>query len=190
MAVLLNVFLERSKLPTFSSWSEAILREGFPLNFPEAVDLTKHTGYLPALFRNEETGFEFYVSNLEDSDVAPNEVQLALPAADTVAWFRFTEMDECLAATAAAFDLSTSGRRDIRAEDGRAIQGKSTGRSQKGVHSTPRPGRNNKGPLSILKSCRLPSGHRHLRRLYGEFILVTTSTRIFEGGMWNVCERT
>ena len=61
MAIYLEVFLARSKLPVFEAWAAAILGEGFPLTFPQRVNLAKHSGYLPVVLANEESGFEFDV---------------------------------------------------------------------------------------------------------------------------------
>jgi hypothetical protein len=107
MAVYLEVFLKRSQLPTFNQWADAISKEGFPLTFPEPVDLAKHTGYLPAVFRGEHSGFEFNVADLKGPDEMPEGVPaLGLPP-DVVVGFRFHEMDECHAATIAAAVLAS-----------------------------------------------------------------------------------
>ncbi len=111
MSFDLDVFLERSKLPAFDEWAEAIRKEGFPLAFPEPVDLTKHTGFLPAVLGDEESGFEFFVSDLDELDGLPEEARALVPAADAVASFSCHEMQECLAAAVAAAVLArlTSG---------------------------------------------------------------------------------
>ena len=99
--------------------------EQFPFTFPQAIDLAKHTGYLPAEFRNEDSGFEFSVSKIIDIEEVPDEVQAQLPSADARADFRFYEMHECLAATVAAGVLAslTGGAFNDPQEDGRTFFG-------------------------------------------------------------------
>lgn len=125
MSVHLDVFLKRSKLPTFAAWSEAIAKESFPLSFSQSVDLTQHVGYLPAAYQGEESGFEFSVSDIAESDELPDPVRSLSPDADAVAAFRFHETHECLSATAAAAVMAhiTDGV-FFDPQDGRAFQGK------------------------------------------------------------------
>ncbi len=126
MAVHINVFLERSKLPTFAAWSAAIASEGFPLAFPEAVNLAHHTGYIPALFQGEESGFEFFLSEITNrEEEVPDEIQTELPNVNAIADFRFHEMHECLAANVAAAVLAklSGGAFSDPQEDGRNLFG-------------------------------------------------------------------
>lgn len=106
MSVDLEVFLERSKLPSLGEWAQAISSEGFSLAFPEPVDITKHTGYLPAILGAEESGFEFFVSDLNEPDDLPEDVGEMLSTANASANFNCHGMDEILAATAAAAVLA------------------------------------------------------------------------------------
>jgi hypothetical protein len=106
MSVYLDVFLDRSKLPDFGEWAREISREGFPLTFPERVNIAKHIGYLPALLGNEECGFEFSLSDIDEPDGLPDEVRALRPTTNSVAQFRFHEACECHAATAAAAVLA------------------------------------------------------------------------------------
>ena len=106
MSVDLDVFLDRSKLPTVTALQEAISREGFPLTFPLDVDLTRHTGYMPVVFQNEESGFEWSLADLNDFNQLPDEIRVILPIANAVVSFRFSEMQESLAATVVAAVLA------------------------------------------------------------------------------------
>ncbi len=123
MSIDLGVYLERSKLPTFSEWSQGISDAGFPLHFPGTVNLAKHSGYLPAVFRDEESGFEFSLSTLDDDEECPDDIQSELPAVDAVAWFRFTETNELLAATAAAAVLAHLSNGVFELDEGRLLHG-------------------------------------------------------------------
>lgn len=127
MAVYLDVFLEQSRLPTCLVWAESISEEGFSFKFPQLVDLTKHTGYLPVMFHDEESGFEFSISTLNEANDAPDEVRTLQPAVDAVAGFRFSEVNECDAATVAAAVLAhlTNGV-FFDPQDGRVVQGSET----------------------------------------------------------------
>jgi hypothetical protein len=102
MSIDIIVFLENLKLPSLGEWSEAISRNGFSFTFPEPINLTKHTGYLPVLLGDEESGFEFFVSDWNQSDDIPDEVRSLLPGADTVVTFNCHEMHEYLTAFVAA----------------------------------------------------------------------------------------
>ncbi len=107
MSFDLDVYFNHSKLPSLGQWAESVSREGFRLTFPESVNLTTHTGYLPAVLGDEESGFEFFVSDLDEPDeLLPEEVRSLVPAANALANFCCHGMDECLAATVAAAVLA------------------------------------------------------------------------------------
>jgi len=124
MAIYLNVFLERAKVPAFAEWEKGITDAQLPLSFPESVELTKHTGYLPALLNDEESGFEFFLSDVAESDEVPDEIRSALPSANAIATFRYHEMHESLAATIGASVLAQLGHGFFfDPQDGRTIRG-------------------------------------------------------------------
>ena len=133
MSMFVDVYLARSRLPGFAEWENAIAENGFALTFPDPVDLTKHTGFLPALFGDEETaallggqetGFEFYLSPLAESDEVPDEARVLSPAADTVATFTFHETHDCIAAAIASAVMArlTNGL-CLDSESGECFQG-------------------------------------------------------------------
>jgi len=111
MSVDLSVFLDRARLPTLAAWAKAISDAGIAFDFPVAADLAKQTGFLPALLGEEESGFEFSISELSelvDADLADlvDEVRSLTPNASLEANFVCHGMQECLTATAAAAVLA------------------------------------------------------------------------------------
>jgi hypothetical protein len=106
MSIDLSVFLDRRKLPTLPAWANAISQEGFAISFPVSVDLKKHTGFLPAMFGEEESGFEFFISDLDDNGDLLEELRPMEPNASLEANFVCHGMQECLMATAAAAVLA------------------------------------------------------------------------------------
>jgi hypothetical protein len=106
MSFDLSVYLECSRLPTIEEWAAAISREGFPLTFPESVDLPSHTGYLPAVLKDVETGFELLVRVLDPSEELPEMPGNQTLPADADVYFCCHGIDECLAASIAAAVLA------------------------------------------------------------------------------------
>jgi hypothetical protein len=107
MSVDLSVFLDRTRLPTLTAWADALAKAGFALSFPVTVDLEKHSGYLPVLLGEEESGFEFFISKLDERDADLfEEVQSMVPKASLEVNLVCHGMQECLTATAAAAVLA------------------------------------------------------------------------------------
>jgi hypothetical protein len=58
----LFVILAAAQAPDVDSWNKALAATRSPATLTEVTDLSRHTGYLPALLDGQRTGFEFYRS--------------------------------------------------------------------------------------------------------------------------------
>ena len=57
-------FMRDEKLPTISQWQAALDEAGVAIVLEDIGDLRKHAGYLPATFRGQSSGFEWYYGPL------------------------------------------------------------------------------------------------------------------------------
>jgi hypothetical protein len=106
MSFDIDVFFEKSLQPSLVAWAVSISEAGFSISFPCIVDLPKHSGFLPALLGDEESGFELFLSRLDEMEKLKDEVKSYAPDADTVFNFCCHETSECLTAIAAAAVLT------------------------------------------------------------------------------------
>jgi hypothetical protein len=63
MGAAIQVFLQDSKVPTVGDWNAAIKAEAFDLVL-NPFDLRADDGYRPAFLKGEESGFEWYLSQV------------------------------------------------------------------------------------------------------------------------------
>jgi hypothetical protein len=71
MSAAIQVFLCDSKVPTVDEWNEAIKVEGFDLVL-DPWDPRTDDGYWPAFLKGEESGFEWYLSSVAETEEAPD----------------------------------------------------------------------------------------------------------------------
>jgi hypothetical protein len=60
-------FVRDEKLPTISQWQAALDRAGVGIVLEDIGDLRKHTGYLPATYRGQPSGFEWFYGPLAEN---------------------------------------------------------------------------------------------------------------------------
>jgi hypothetical protein len=60
-------FVRDEKLPTISEWQSALDRAGVDIVLEDVGDLRKHTGYLPARYRGQPSGFEWLYGPLAEN---------------------------------------------------------------------------------------------------------------------------
>src|SRR5262245_51979531 len=60
MSVNSFFFVRDEKLPTIPQWQAALDRAEVSIVLEDVGDLRKHTGYLPAIFRGQPSGFEWF----------------------------------------------------------------------------------------------------------------------------------
>jgi hypothetical protein len=67
-------FVRDEKLPTLSQWQTALDGAGVGIELEDVGDLRSHTGYLPATFRGQPSGFEWFYGPLAQNfgGAAPN----------------------------------------------------------------------------------------------------------------------
>jgi len=61
MSIELHIFIHDARVPTRESWQRAIETLGFPTVLDETLDVHKQTGFSPAGYAGQSTGFEFAV---------------------------------------------------------------------------------------------------------------------------------
>jgi hypothetical protein len=67
MSVNSFFFVRDEKLPTVSQWQAALDGAGVGIVLEDIGDLRKHTGYLPARFRGQPSGFEWSYGPLAEN---------------------------------------------------------------------------------------------------------------------------
>jgi hypothetical protein len=104
MSVTLYVSCKKSSLPTREKWQTAIKKAGFDLVL-DNFDWRTQSGYLPAKYRGEKSGFECMV---EDAKPVARQLGVKLPEDnDVVVSFIFgSDVAESHAATAASAVLA------------------------------------------------------------------------------------
>jgi hypothetical protein len=70
MSAAIQVFIRDSRVPTVADWNAAIMAEGFDLVL-DPFDLRTDDGYRPASLKGEESGFEWYLSQVATSEELP-----------------------------------------------------------------------------------------------------------------------
>jgi hypothetical protein len=110
MSVELHVLLRKDRLPDAKRWQASIDELGFDVQLPSFLVLASHSGFLPARFKGESSGFEIDLSPA--SVIICNYPEQAAHFTDTdcSANFRWgsdaTETACALAAAAALTNLS------------------------------------------------------------------------------------
>jgi len=66
MSVDIFVILKRENMPTPEQWQQAIAKFEFDLQLDTDFDVEEFSGYLPSVYKGEETGFEYFFEELED----------------------------------------------------------------------------------------------------------------------------
>lgn len=66
MSMELHVLLEKSRLPDVQAWQAAIDALGFDVKLDPSLAVETDTGFLPAKFNGNDSGFEFDVSPVHE----------------------------------------------------------------------------------------------------------------------------
>ena len=105
------------RLPTVQQWQEAIDALCGSVVLDPVNDLRTHTGYLPARFRGQDSGFEWYYDPIKDAiDDPPEKAELYSHAASLVT---HSDMRECVCAMFAGAALAkASGGKVCSGETG------------------------------------------------------------------------
>ncbi len=109
MSTELHVLLPAEELPTVHEWQTAIQAHGFDLVLDSTLNLHTDAGFTPAVYKGQETGFEFDLSPASDIADLYREVGDLLEGRDFSANFRWgSDLSECAAATIAAAVLAAT----------------------------------------------------------------------------------
>ncbi len=106
MSQELHVFMQDSRIPSRDAWQLAMERLGFTATLDAPFDLRSDSGFRPATFKGQSTGFEFYLETA--ADVLSNYPHIASTVGDRdkCATFRWGgDLNECAAGLSAAAAL-------------------------------------------------------------------------------------
>lgn len=107
MAIELHVFIESDKVPTHSTWQQAIAGLGFPATIQGPFNPRTDTGFRPVIYAGHSTGFEFYLESAEQIAAPYPRVSRTLGNRNACATFRWGgDQNEMSAALAAAATLT------------------------------------------------------------------------------------
>jgi hypothetical protein len=68
MSIDLQVYLERTNMPTPAAWARAIRDLGFAAALDEDFDVDQHTGFLPCRYGDKDAGFEYFAGELSPDE--------------------------------------------------------------------------------------------------------------------------
>jgi hypothetical protein len=103
------VFLKRSDLPSLKAWQQALQDADLPIDLDPAFDLAKNSGFVPNKLGELDTGFHYFLSPADEVVSSYPDLTQAAQPFDTVAIFSWgANLDECVAALAAAAALAIS----------------------------------------------------------------------------------
>ena len=109
MAVELHVFLQDQKIPTRDTWQRQIELLEFPTELDPSLDVRRHSGYRPSIFRGASTGFEFYLEPADGILDAYPHIRHLVASRNRCATFRWSgDPSECGAALCAAAALANA----------------------------------------------------------------------------------
>ncbi len=66
MSIELHVFMPDSRVPNRDAWQQAIEQLGFPTVLNPTMDVRTDTGFSPATYKGQPTGFEFELEPAAD----------------------------------------------------------------------------------------------------------------------------
>lgn len=102
MSVDINVILKKENMPTPEQWQLAIARLEFDLQLDTDFDVEEFSGYLPSVYKGEETGFEYFFGELEDDWLEEDAMQLVGDRDYLVTFSTHSDMRELIASTIAS----------------------------------------------------------------------------------------
>ena len=70
MSISRTVYLRRANMLSPKAWADAIRAAGFPVDLDMDFDVERHSGYLPCRYEGRESGFEYFFSTLDETQVA------------------------------------------------------------------------------------------------------------------------
>ena len=83
MSIVVSVYLKASDIPQPGDWQAAIRDSGFDVQLNTEFDPLTFSGFLPAMYRGEDTGFEFFLDEV-DFEASDEQVRELLQGKDMV----------------------------------------------------------------------------------------------------------
>jgi hypothetical protein len=107
MSLELHIFMHDSRVPTRAAWQQAIEQIGFPTVLDATLDVRQDTGFSPATYAGQSTGFELYLGPASEVlSTYPHIAERVRPR-DMCATFRWGgDINEMCAALSAAAALT------------------------------------------------------------------------------------
>jgi hypothetical protein len=107
MSLELHIFIQDSQVPSRDAWQLAIEEAGFPTVLEPALDLRRDTGFRPTTYKEQATGYEFYLEPAAGILEAYPHVKEPVGSRDICATFRWGgDLTECAAAVSSAAVLT------------------------------------------------------------------------------------
>jgi hypothetical protein len=109
MSMEVYVFLKKSDLPVVSIWQRSIGDSGLLVDLDLIFDPTKDSGFVPCKLRGSGTGFEYFLSPIDDIASSYPDLKEVVQPYDSAATFSWgSRLDECAVALVAAATLAAS----------------------------------------------------------------------------------
>jgi hypothetical protein len=107
MSIELHIFMQDSQVPSRDDWQHAIEQLAFPTVLDATFDLRRDTGFSPATYKGQPTGFEFYLEPAADILSSYPHIAPMVGVRNMCASFRWGgDLTECAAAISAAAALA------------------------------------------------------------------------------------
>ena len=107
MSLELHIFIQDSQVPSRDAWQQAIEEAGFPTVLEPTLDLRRDTGFRPTTYKDQATGYEFYLEPAASILEAYPHITEQVGSRDMCATFRWGgDLVECAAAISSAAVLT------------------------------------------------------------------------------------
>ena len=107
MAIELHIFMQDARIPDREAWQQQIEHLKFPTVLDSALNLRRDTGFVPATFKGQVAGFEFYLESAASILSAYPHIRPRVAGRDKCATFRWGgNLAECGSAVSAAAALT------------------------------------------------------------------------------------
>lgn len=104
MSVSTFVILQGEKLPTLAEWQRALDEAGFEIVLDATIDLRSHVGYLPAKFKDMDSGFEWHFGEI--SEVFGRKLEVAGSRSQAIEFATHSDEQEAICALLSAGTLA------------------------------------------------------------------------------------
>ncbi len=107
MSMEVHVFLEKRRLPAVEQWQASLKSNSIDITFLSGSPIMQQSGFLPVLYKGEETGFELSVSSAKEIVQAYQHIGKVVGERDLSVNFAWGgDLQECIAAIASSAVLT------------------------------------------------------------------------------------